>query len=126
MSLPIIDVEKYFNDPSIPDGSNVGFVSPQGVVHDRFGKAIGIDSKHENAKNQDVLERLRKLVEVGDRGSVAQLGKPVPTERKIEKAWSYGDLTLGLDNFGDLWGLEFSGWQRAKQETILPPLPQGA
>lgn len=124
-SLPLIDVEKYFNDPSIPDGPNVGFVNPQGVVHDRFGKAVGIDSKHENAKNPDILERLRALAEPRPVAPLNTIGKP---ERRIRKEWRLDGWVFALDQFDCLWVLRPTSmaWEKARINEPLPPLPQEA
>jgi hypothetical protein len=139
-NLPLIDVEKYFNNPSIPDGSNVGFVSPQGVVHDAQMRPVGIDSKHENAKDPYRLEQLRLLVAKVDRGSTipmfnsippAQKPDLTPAKREMVKRWTHGEDDFALDSFGDLWVLQASTprglyWVIATPEPVLPPLPQGA
>jgi hypothetical protein len=121
--LPLIDVTAYFNDPSIPDGANVGFVNENGIVF-REGKAIGRDKDHPNFK----MEKLRLGIEGIDRGTVFQTAaKP---RREIRDIYDGGVTVSGTAHVkvaiatdGTVWLLTGQSWWRMPKYN-LPPLPQ--
>jgi hypothetical protein len=113
--LPLIDVTAYFNDPSIPDGANVGFVNENGIVF-REGKAIGRDQDHPAFR----MDRLRLAV---DHTQTEQ--KTAKPRREVVTLFERAGARVAIDSENDLWILEGKRWGRLLPvDHLLPPLPQ--